>query len=134
MSTERYASLHGGLIARKGEAQPSPTISMDSYVVDRMLETSVPASKPAPQSCDMPASIIKPVRPKRITEDSKAAGMKALTFRLDPALYHRVQVAAAKLGWTAQDLMRSAVEEHLINLATDIFPNCGCIMGKDSCN
>ncbi|MCK9992124.1 MAG: hypothetical protein Dbin4_00644, partial [Alphaproteobacteria bacterium] len=28
MSTEKFASLHSGLIARKGEAQPSPHISL----------------------------------------------------------------------------------------------------------
>lgn len=132
MTTERYASLHGGLIARKGEAQPSPTISMDSFAASRPIEA--PAPSIAPLSCEMPANVSKPVRPARIAEDSKSARMKALTFRLDPALYHRVQVAAAKLGWTAQDLLRSAVEEHLLNLSREIFPNCGCISGNDGCN
>lgn len=133
MSTERYPALHSGLIARKGEAQPSPTVPLDNFVADRPEEIPA-ATRTMAQSCAMPADVIKPVRPARIAENSKSGRMKALTFRLDPALYHRVQVAAAKLGWTSQDLLRSAVEEHLLQLSLEVFPNCGCISGKDGCN
>lgn len=133
MSTEKYTALHSGLIARKGEALPTSHISLDTLDVERPV---TPASEflSRLQNCDMPPGISKPKRPERIAEESKAGGMKALTLRLDPSLYHRVQVAAAKLGWTSQDLMRAAVEAHLMHLGTDVFPNCGCIGGKEGCN
>ncbi|MSP42412.1 MAG: hypothetical protein EXR08_03470 [Alphaproteobacteria bacterium] len=137
MSTEKYASLHSGLIARKGEALPTPHPPADPQPVFETVRSPSPASSPPrPQTvnCDLPAGASKPKRPARITEESKADGMKALTFRLDPALYHRVQVAAAKLGWTSQDLLRAAVEGHLVHLGTEIFPNCGCIGGREGCN
>ncbi len=133
MSTEKYTSLHSGLIARKGEALPTPHINLDVFDVERPV-TPAPASPSIPLNCEMPSSTARPKRPQRIAEDSKAGGIKALTFRLDPSLYHRVQVAAAKLGWTSQDLLRAAVESHLMYLGTEVFPNCGCIGGKDGCH
>lgn len=138
MSTEKFASLHSGLIARKGEAQPSPHISLDdmpSFVPDMPAPPApAPSARPRPVFCDLPPGAPRPARPSRLADESKASGMKALTFRLDPALYHRVQVAAAKLGWTSQDLLRAAVEGHLAHLGTEVFPNCGCISGKEGCN
>lgn len=132
MSMEKFTSLHSGLIARKGEALPSPQFNLDTLAQDG---PRAPAASPRPalRNCDMPDSKVKPRRPQRIAEGGKIAGMKALTFRLDPSLYHRVQVAAAKLGWTSQDLLRAAVEGHLVHLGTEVFPNCGCIGGKDGC-
>ncbi len=132
MSTEKYTALHGGLIARKGEALPTPPVKLDMF--DSALKSAAAASPPSPLSCDAPGGAAKPPRPKRIADESKSAGIKALTFRLDPALYHRVQVAAAKLGWTSQDFLRAAVEGHLAHLGREIFPNCGCISGKDGCS
>ncbi len=133
MSMEKFTSLHSGLIARKGEALPTPHINLDRFDAERPVIMPAPGSQSAPQNCDMPGGAVKPKRPQRIAEDSKTAGMKALTFRLDPSLYHRVQVAAAKLGWTSQDLLRAAVEGHLMHLGTEVFPNCGCIGGRDGC-
>lgn len=132
MSTEKFASLHSGLIARKGEASPTPPINMDRFEPDRPVAPAA-AFPSAAYKCDMPTGVVKPQRPQRIAENSKA-GVKALTFRLDPMLYHRVQVAAAKLGWTSQDLLRAAVEGHLAHLGRDVFPNCGCIGGTEGCN
>jgi len=135
MSTEKYASLHSGLIARKGEALPTPHLTADPQPAFEAVRAPAPApAQPQPVNCDLPSGVSKPKRPPRITEESKVNGMKALTFRLDPALYHRVQVAAAKLGWTSQDLLRAAVEGHLVHLGTEIFPNCGCIGGREGCN
>lgn len=132
MSTEKFASLHSGLIARKGEASPTPPVNLEAFDADKFTPP-VMAVRSAPLNCDMPDDRIKPVRPQRIAENSKS-GVKALTFRLDPALYHRVQVAAAKLGWTSQDLLRAAVEGHLAHLGRDVFPHCGCIGGQHGCS
>lgn len=133
MSTEKYASLHSGLIARKGEALPTHHFNLDAFGAEKPVMPAS-ASRPKPQNCDMPAGSVRPKRPQRISSDGTAGGVKALTFRLDPALYHRVQVAAAKLGWTSQDLLRAAVERHLVHLGTEVFPNCGCITGDDGCH
>ncbi len=138
MSTEKYASLHSGLIARKGEALPAPHSPPDHqplFAAELPAAAAPVAPAPVkPVNCDLPDGALMPKRPARITDESRASGMKALTFRLDPSLYHRVQVAAAKLGWTSQDLLRAAVEGHLAHLGTEIFPNCGCIGGREGCN
>jgi len=135
MSTEKFTSLHSGLIARKGEALPTQHFNLDAFEVERpATSASASASRPRRQNCDMPADLVRPTRPQRISGNGDARGVKALTFRLDPALYHRVQVAAAKLGWTSQDLLRAAVERHLMHLGTEVFPNCGCITGDDGCH
>ncbi|MEQ1889779.1 MAG: hypothetical protein ABL951_11475 [Alphaproteobacteria bacterium] len=131
MSMEKFASLHSGLIARKGEASPTPPVNLDVFNQDKSVPPVV-TFPVAALNCEMPDTAVRPKRPRRIAEDNKS-GVKALTFRLDPALYHRVQVAAAKLGWTSQDLLRAAVEGHLAHLGRDVFPNCGCIGGKDGC-
>ena len=132
MSTEKFTSLHSGLIARKGEASPTPPVNLEALDADKFTPPVMPV-RSASLNCDMPEDRLKPVRPQRIAENNKS-GVKALTFRLDPALYHRVQVAAAKLGWTSQDLLRAAVEGHLAHLGRDVFPDCGCIGGQKGCH
>lgn len=130
MSAEKYASLHGGLIARKGEAQPTPPVSLDDL---GMVTAPAPEAPQARLSCDAPIGVAKPERPVRLNAKDKSAVIKALTLRIDPALYHRVHVAAAQLDWTSQDLMRAAIEAYLVHLGREVFPNCGCISGAEIC-
>lgn len=131
MSAEKYATLHSGLIARKGEAMPTPPIRHE--VFERPAQAAPPEPAPARPSCDAPGGAAKPARPARVHTTDKSAAIKALTLRIDPALYHRVHVAAAQLDWTSQDLMRAAIEAYLVHLGREVFPNCGCISGNNGC-
>ncbi|HAK61840.1 MAG TPA: hypothetical protein DCO82_01230 [Alphaproteobacteria bacterium] len=131
MSAEKYAALHSGLIARKGEAQPTPPIRPE--VFERPPQAAPQESPQTRTSCDSPGGVVRPERPSRLNSTDKSASIKALTLRIDPALYHRVHVAAAQLDWTSQDLIRAAIEAYLVHLGREVFPNCGCISGNNGC-
>ncbi len=122
MSNTKFASLHSGLIARKGEATPSSTVSASGF-------TSVPKPAPYPVA-GMCAPVISPPPVKKTSTDK----IKAITLRLDASLYRRTQVAAARLGMTAQDVLRIAIDRHLDYLGNDVFPQCACMRGEHKCN
>ncbi len=132
MSTAEFASLHGGLIARKGEALPAPAISnIGSNTGVRCDDVApldpVPRQKQPPGMC---APVTLPAKPK---PGGKGARIKAVTLRIDAAQYHRVHLAAAKLDLSGQDLLRAAVEYYLNYLSDEVFPDCGCVRGADGC-
>lgn len=127
MSTAKFASLHGGLIVRKGQAAPSSTVAAQGLAL-----VAVHPPKPRPA---IPSAICGPATPQAEARNStKPARIKAVTLRLDQAHYRRAQLAAARQGRTAQDVLRDAVERHLDYLGAEVFPHCGCIRGEAGCN
>jgi len=127
MSTAKFASLHSGLIVRKGQAAPSPTVAAQG-----LAPVAAHPAKPRPA---IPAAVCGPATPQvEASNSAKPARIKAITLRLDQAHYHRAQLAAARQGRTAQDVLREAVERHLHYLGAEVFPHCGCIRGEAGCN
>lgn len=132
MSTAEFTSLHGGLIARKGEALPAPAISITGSITGHGFGDFAPpddAARPN-QPAGACAPVTMPAKPK---PGGKGARIKAVTLRIEAAQYHRVHVAAAKLDFSGQDLLRAAVEYYLNYLSGEVFPDCGCVRGSDGC-
>lgn len=116
MSARHFASMHAGLLARKGEAAPSA----EGPAVERRAAPlapvrSAPAAPASSKPCHGAAKrIAAPDRPVR-------AGV-----RLDREQIRRLRLAAAILGRTQQDLISEALDRHLDRLSEGALQSCAC--------
>ncbi len=139
MSTAAFTSLHGGLIARKGEASPSPAVTRTYNTEDSVNSSGFslsenPSQTPTPME-KTSTGVCAPVKlPAIPASRGKNARVKAVTLRIDPELYHRIHVAAAKLDLSGQDVLRAAVTKYLDYLVEEVFPDCGCVRGDAGCD
>jgi len=122
----RYASLHSGLLARKGEALPSsPTRLPESYYADAKEAPTPP--EPAPShlqavSNEAPAPA-RPRKPRRKSADPR----RKLTLRLTPEQHRRLRIAAAQLDCSQQSLMVEALDALFEDLAQGQLAGCKCL-------
>ena len=132
------ASLHAGLLARKGEARPSAqgdaaiasrsgNLASISDVVARrepmatgLFESRAPGTTGKGRCIELPRMR---VAAKRL---APSANRRQVHARLDGAMHLRLKVAAVRLGRTQQDLVTSALDAYLSFLDDDVFPpRCG---------
>lgn len=135
-----FASLHSGLVARKGEAAPAVSHASFSYV-DEPNEASAPPSSPsgakaAPQSVPQKTQstrvakvTIKPVAPGR--KPGKPSSKKAETFRLTFRMTHdqrrRMRIAAAQKDESLQHILSDALDNYLDGLCACSMSECACM-------
>lgn len=124
-----FASLHGGLLVRKGEAAPSaakPAIvhgnGRDPFAAQRrdVLRTDAPNMERAPQERE--AAEMQPDREVRAT------------VRLTREQLRRLRLASALTDQSQQDLLSGALNDRLDALARGPLRNCRCFRregGKD---
>lgn len=142
MTMSKFATIHGGLLARKGEAAPAvrhshPGVSysdapppperrpatplMDAAFGDmRTLQTAAPA--PCSPSDREP----KPKEPcsRKIPAGEASAGRVSL--RLTRRQKRMIMIAGAVLGRSQQKLLSEALDSHLDRLSADELKSCGC--------
>lgn len=117
MSTRKFASITGSLLARKGEAGPSP---------------ATPAS--APRDLTPDAWIDMPRLPVPAAPDSTlAAAPHRLTFRLDDERHRRLSIASARLQLPAQHLLAAALDRYLSDLCENELKDCACLKKEGCC-
>lgn len=111
-----FASLHGGLLVRKGEARPSP------------LEPAV-AAVPAP-----PEPVLQAERRDVLAfpkADAAPAPRPATTRRVGLSLSEpqarRLRVAGMLLGRPQKRILADALDVYLDALAHGAFKGCGCL-------
>jgi len=156
--SSKLASLHAGLIARKGEARPAIAHPAFSYV---------DAPRPAPQplrqdgdgmqrrsfaravalpSGDVPEPLApEPVRaaprtpepvlraaPRRKPVDDDHARHFRLTFRMTSEQRRRLRIAAAKGEKSLQELLSEALDSHLDSLCACELRECTCLAREGS--
>lgn len=130
------ATLHAGLLARKGEARPSASSepfgaarsgnvsSFADALVRREPMTAAQASsagKTAVRRIELPRPVVSSPVAKTSTR-----GRRQVHARVDKELHLRLRIAAARGGRTQQDLVASALEAYLSFLDEDVFsPPCG---------
>lgn len=128
------ATLHAGLLARKGEARPSAPASGPGLT---RMDLGA-ASNSAMTRRDPLATLgLHPDRPSRCIElprceSSPRAPVGASRLRrqvharIDNALHLRLRIAAIRSGRTQQGLVASALEAYLSFLDEDVYsPPCG---------
>jgi hypothetical protein len=146
MPNASYASLHAGLLARKGEAKPSA----DPKMAPLAWQQHEPVAAPAPASgatvADMKVRLQdvaatwparKPASP--ITDEHTWVATKAVappldsfghqvraTVRLTHAQARAVKLAALVLDRPQQDIISAALVARLETLACTDLSNCSC--------
>ena len=115
MKPSPAASLHTGLLASKGNAQPSRGLALP--VSERIAAGGLDAG---PLIRSLAA---KPPRTKTATPGR-------LTIRVDERQRLRLRLASAHLGRSRQDIVLDAIEHYLTQVVpTFLHDPCSCIGG-----
>ena len=116
MSTQRFAPLTSNLFARKGDAAPSAPKPSLYWTRQPPAPPKSDAAPPPPPPAD---------RPHR------------MMIALSPSDYERLGIAAVKKGVTRHQVLRTALDAHLVRLKRE-YGGCGCMaMGgpcQDGCS
>lgn len=130
------ATLHAGLLARKGEARPSApshhqgaarsgnvaTLFAALARREPLAETTAADTAP-PRSIELARAVAKP---RKAQETAAVRHRRQVHARIEDALHLRLRIAAARGGRTQQDLVASALESYLSFLDEDVYsPPCG---------
>lgn len=121
MTGTPYASLHSGLLVRKGAAVPSPAgtrsapeASFDPFSIARRDASdadNAPPPHPHPGQCDA---------------HHAAADEGEIGFELSDQQDRRLRLAAAKLDTTREQLLSEAVDNLLTHLGETELSACSC--------
>lgn len=148
--SSKLATLHAGLIARKGEARPAIAHAAFSYVdaprpapqpvrQDGGIEEHGPSMAPQP-AADVPVTPApKPVSaaprpparvraaPPQKSEDNDHSKPFRLTFRMSADQRRRLRIAAAKEEKSLQEVLSDALDNHLDTLCACALRECSCL-------
>lgn len=128
-----FASLHSGLLVRKGQAAPSvpepaPAAQpvLESWSVERRdaLGPRATALKVVP----IAAPPTTPV--EAAAEHAGEPAYYRMELRLTPAQARKLGVAAARLGQPKRRLLVKALEAYLTVLGEGPLKGCGCFSGE----
>jgi len=143
MSTAGFASLHGGLLARKGAAAPSagkPTLvhggAGDAYSAQRrdVAQDGGPPARSAfgtrgdarsRRDALEEAMSNEFARPRAAGEGDAARAARA-TLRLTREQLRRLRLAAALMDVSQQELLAEALDDKLAALARGPLRDCRC--------
>mgnify|MGYP003142865944 FL=1 len=122
MNSSPFASLHSGLLVRKGAAVPSPAGTrtapepvFDPFSIARRDASdadNAPPPQPHPGPCD--------------AHHAAAAQDEESGFELSDQQDRRLRLAAAKLDTTRGQLLSEAVDNLLKHLAETELASCSC--------
>lgn len=159
--SSKLASLHAGLVARKGEAMPAISHPAFSYVdtprpirrEDDSVERrsfSTAANSPAPARVEQRVqqraahesearpqpqrSVAAPAprKPKREKSETQGARSYQLTFRMTRDQRRRLQIAAAQTDKSLQQTLSDAIDNHLDGLCACSLKECACMARNDA--
>lgn len=124
MSAGNFASLTAGLLARKGEAEPSPVMPSEVFPF---------AQRVAPAAVDAPfAAVPMPQRKRRELPVATAvadgtAKPRRMFVQLSAKEYEALGLVAVKRGTTPQQLLRKVLHDFLVEFIEQCDGSCPCI-------
>jgi predicted transcriptional regulator len=130
MSSAKFASITGSLLARKGEAQPwHATGSPDREGEKATLPwrsappaMSSPPPVPPPLAMPQPVAAATPPLPPPVKE-------RSCSVRMSPHDYERLGILAVKTGVSRQQLLKDSLAQFLDGKAKDY--GCACLGACD---
>ena len=158
--TSKLASVHAGLVARKGEAMPAlsnpgfsfvdtprPARENAVHIQPSTLasQTSEPGTtidqptghRPPAQdiitSARPPSETVRaasPQKPVRQTLENSHSGPYKLTFRMTKDQRRRLRIAAAQRDMSLQQVLSEALDNHLDGLCACSLEACNCLARK----
>lgn len=120
----KYASLHAGLLARKGEAQPAPVTQIGAVFPDHAEVPEPPEPTSRPKSPAQPAPPTKKLGELR---RHPATARHKTTVRLNDEQRRRLRLAAVQLERSQQSLISEAIDDFLDLLCERELPHCACL-------
>jgi len=155
MTTSKFATIHGGLLVRKGEAAPAVRHpGRDHGYTDLpRREASASALTPAEEGArdlravgapptaaaliaerpelppkPRPCAFEAPPDPVVAENDGDDAPLSKTTVRLTARQKHLIKIATAALGRSQQVILSSALDSYLQELGTNELRSCGCFV------
>jgi hypothetical protein len=125
MSSASFASLHAGLLARKGAATPS----VEGYTPFRPRPEPAPPSPPGrAEPRPAPQVVVHPVAPQPASADAAHAALlrSRASVRLTHEQLRALKLAALLLDRPQQDLIAAGVDLRLEDLACGPLEHCAC--------
>ena len=136
----KFASLHGGLLARKGQATPAMHPDLPELAPIRYADAPVRARE---ESCyggggvAEKATVLHSIDSASHTRavDPEAHHEIAdhrthVSVRLNPEQLRRLKTAAAQLHVSQQKLIADGLERYLDKLAVEELAGCRCLKAK----
>lgn len=124
MSAGNFASLTAGLLARKGEAEPSPVMSSQVFPFAQRVA-------PAPVDALVPAGPTPQRKRRELPAETTVADMSAKPRRMFVQLsakeYEALGLVAVKRGTTPQHLLRKVLHDFLVVFIEECDGSCPCI-------
>jgi hypothetical protein len=127
------ATIHAGLLARKGEARPSAPSHHHGPARSGQVATLFAALARREPLAEAAVAETVPLRrielPRAVVNPHKSLvsrHRRQVHARIEDELHLRLRIAAARGGRTQQDLVASALESYLSFLDEDVYsPPCG---------
>jgi len=124
MSSNAFASLHGGLLVRKGLAEPSPSAPLSMPVKSQLEEP-----EDARYSADRRDSPVVPQGPLNLGSCVETTGGQNLpdpNEALSQDDLRAIRFAAALLDTSSDVLITEAVRNHIDHLLAGPLSSCQC--------
>jgi hypothetical protein len=131
MSSPRFASIHAGILARKGEAQP--WAHSDAYAGTGPVKKPLEWDTPEPFRMSDFSAFDHDLEHEIGHLHATAADTKKCTVRMSHRDYERLGILAVKQGKTRQRLLQEAVDRMLNGISHSKFAGgCACL-GEEHC-
>jgi hypothetical protein len=127
-SHQSSAALTGALLANKGGAAPSNSVSSFFDALSSPEPVDKPAWKEPRQDTAIRPQTDQPVNIAPVGSSSESEKPRAkLSVRLDQERHLRLKLAAAHLRRSSQTIMLEALDEYLAKVAPAIGGDCACL-------
>ena len=134
--TQTTATLHAGLLARKGEARPAAVARFDAVTHAQSGEQTTIVMDSAMRRQPLNEILMNSGVPSRVIELPRANVVrrkpsivkkrKQIHARVSPEIHVLLKMSAARLDRTQQDLVASAIEAYLSFVGDDVLTfRCG---------
>lgn len=127
-SQHSSAALTGALLASKGAAAPSNSVSAFLEEQPTSQESSRKSVAAAPSQVRLQmADTVTSSQGSEASSSEIAAARAKLSVRLDPDRHLRLKLAAAHLRRSSQAIMLDALDAYLSSVTPALDPACPCL-------
>ena len=131
-SDQSSATLTGSLLANKGAAAPSNSVTAFLEEFPAAQQTAMNTCAVEPFDGNDPVCAINSFSEKRPkSRETSAKARTKLSLRLDPERHLRLKLAAAHLRRSSQAIMLDALDAYLSTVTANLDKDCHCL-GDDN--
>lgn len=124
MSVGNFASLTAGLLARKGEAKPSPIMASENFPFAQRV-TRTPVDAPVSAGPALQSKLRELPSPSTVAD--VPVKLRRMFLQLSAKEYEALGLVAVKKGTTPQHLLRQALHDCVAEFVEQSNGSCHCI-------